>query len=140
MKSKILKIVISILLLVSIVLIYVVKTYNKPHLDTKNSKTDFTITAQKFINEYLQDEISADKKYAEKLIQVKGKIYNISTLKGDGVITLKFPGLESSIICYLLPEDNSKALTLKKGQLISIKGICKGYLLDINMVKCVFVE
>ena len=140
MKSKIFKISISILLLVSVVFIYAVKTYNKPHLDTKNSKADFTITAQNFINEYLQDEISADKKYAEKVIQVTGEIYNISTLKGDGVITLKFSGLESSVICYLLPEENNKTLKLKKGQFITIKGICKGYLLDVNMVKCVHVE
>jgi len=140
MKSKLFKVVISILLLVSIVLIYAVKTYNKPHLDTKKSKTDVTITAQNFINEYIQDEISADKKYVEKIIQVKGEIYSISTLKGDSVITLKFPDLESSVICYLLPEENIKTLKFKKGQSITIKGICKGYLLDINMVKCVFVE
>jgi len=138
--SKILKIGIGIVILVIIALIYAVKTYNKPHLDTKSVKEDFSITTQSFINEFLEDEISADKKYADKVIQVEGEIYEISTLKGNGVVTLKSPDLESSVICYLLPEENNKTLKLKKGQSIIIKGICKGYLLDINMVKCVFVE
>jgi len=140
MRSKISKFSIGLFLLVSIALIFVIKLYNKPHLDTKKTKADFVFTTQNFISEYLQDEISADKKYAEKVIQVKGEIYNISTLKGNGVVTLKFHDLESSIICYLLPEENNKILKFKKGQFTAIKGICKGYLLDINMVKCVFVE
>jgi hypothetical protein len=37
-------------------------------------------------------------------------------------------------------EDNKRALTLRKGQRITIKGVCTGYLLDVIMVRCIIVE
>lgn len=115
-------------------------SYNKPHVDVKKSEADYVLTAQNLISEYQENETETNEKYSENVIQIKGKIFEISTLKGNSVITLKDESLESSVICHMLPEENMKALKLKKGQDIEIKGICTGYLLDVIMVRCTLVK
>lgn len=114
--------------------------YNKPHVDVKSSQADYVMTAQSLIEEYRQNEIGTDAKYSENVIQVQGRIFEVSTLKGNGVITIKEEGDESSVICHMLPEENRKIVGLKRGHDIVVKGICTGYLLDVMMVKCTLVE
>ncbi|MCG2462859.1 OB-fold putative lipoprotein [Flavobacteriaceae bacterium F89] len=110
--------------------------YNKPAVDVKDSEAMYFLTAQDLIDEFLEDEMGTSRKYSENIIQVKGKIYNISSNKGNSIITLKDPNAESSVICHMLPGENKRILQFKKGQSIYIKGICTGYLLDVIMVRC----
>lgn len=104
------------------------------------SEATYVLTAQNLIDEYRDNETDTDKKYSETVIQVRGKVFEISTLKGNSVITLKDEELESSIICHMLPEDNKRTLQIKKGDEINIKGICTGYLMDVIMVRCTLVD
>ncbi|NNE76417.1 MAG: hypothetical protein HKN31_05025 [Pricia sp.] len=129
-----------VLLLVVFGVIIAMYYYNKPHLDVRESDAAYVLTAQNLITEYQQNETETNQKYSENVIQVKGKIFEISTLKGNSVITLKDDSLDSSIICHMMPEENMKALQLKRGLDIEIKGICTGYLLDVIMVRCTLVE
>jgi len=114
--------------------------YNKPHVNVKKTDAAFVLTAENLINEYRDDETTTNQKYSENIIQVKGKVFEVSTLKGNSVITLKEENSESSIICHMLPDENMKALKLEKGQEVDIKGICTGYLLDVIIVRCTLVE
>ncbi|MGI9549907.1 MAG: OB-fold protein [Aurantibacter sp.] len=115
--------------------------YNKPHVDVKQSEAAYVLTAHNLISAYMQNETETDQKYSEHVLQVKGAIFEISTLKGNAVITLKDENLESSIICHMMPEENMSVLRkLQKGQDIEIKGICTGYLLDVIMVRCTLVK
>ena len=140
MKSTKFKILSGIFILIIISLLLLLKAYNKPHKDIRSTKADLALNAGHLLNEYIQDEVSANKKYTDNIIQISGEIYKISTLDGNGVITLKNKDSDSSIICQLLPEDNINALKLKKGQNVTIKGICNGFLLDVIMVRCVIVK
>ncbi len=140
MKGSKFKIISGIFILIIVCLFLMLKIYNKPHTDIRNSKADLIINAQNLLDEYQQDEAFANKKYIDQIIQVNGSIFEISTLKGNIVLTLKSPDSESSIICHLLPEDNEKSLNLRKGQNVTIKGVCTGYLLDVIMVRCVIVK
>lgn len=114
--------------------------YNKPHVDVTNTEATYVLTAENLIKEYQENEIGSTEKYSENVILVKGKVFEVSTLKGNSVITLKDDSSESSIICHLLSGENLKILDLRKGQNVSIKGICTGYLLDVIMVRCTLVE
>jgi len=114
--------------------------YNKPHVNVKKSAAAFVLNAENLIKEHLDDETKTNEKYSENVIQVKGKVFDVSTLKGNSVITLKDENSISSIICHMLPDENMKALKLEKGQVVDIKGICTGYLLDVIIVRCTLVE
>ncbi len=140
MGNKTFKIFFGFLLLAALGLVASIYYYNKPHVDVKESEAAYVLTAQNLINEYRENETDTDKKYSETVIQVKGKVFEISTLKGNSVITLKDEELESSIICHMLPEDNKRTLQIKKGDEINIKGISTGYLMDVIMVRCTLVD
>jgi len=134
------KIFFGVLILVALGLVVSIYLYNKPHVDVKDSEAAYVLTAQNLIDEYQTNEMDTNKKYSETVIQVKGTIFEISTLKGNSVITLKDEGLESSIICHMLPEENKRTLQFKKGDEINVKGICTGYLMDVIMVRCTLVD
>ena len=134
------KIILGFLLIVIPLLLVSIYFYNKPHVDVVKTEAAYILTAQNLIKEYQENEIGTNEKYSENVILVRGKVFEVSTLKGNSVITLKDDSSESSVICHLLPGENIKILELKKGQDISIKGICTGYLLDVIMVRCTLVE
>lgn len=132
--------ILALLMIIIVALGMALYWYNKPHVDVKKSDAAYVLTAQNLIYEYQQNETKSNEKFAENVVQVNGKVFEISTLKGNCVITLKDENLESGIICHMIPEENRKALKLNKGQDIEIKGICTGYLLDVIMVRCTLVE
>lgn len=140
MKGKGFKIILGFLSIVIPLLLVSIYFYNKPHVDVTNTEATYVLTAQNLIEEYQENEIGTTEKYSENVILVKGKVFEVSTLKGNSVITLKDDSSKSSIICHLLSGENMKILELKKGQEVSIKGICTGYLLDVIMVRCTLVE
>lgn len=137
MKARNFKILLIGLILIIISLFFIINLYNKPFIDIKKSNPELEITAQEILNDYRADENSANEKYVDNLIQIKGEIADISFAKGISIITLKDTSGLSSIICQMLPEDNLNVLKLKKGNQVLIKGICTGYLIDVMMVRCV---
>lgn len=140
MKTSYFKILIISLIVIIIGLFIALNLYNKPFINVSKSSPDIIVNSQVLLNDYQEDEVLANKKYVDRLIQVTGVIIEISIEQGVTIITLKdFNGL-STIICHMLPEDNLKVLKFEKGNTIILKGICTGYLLDVIMVKCVLIN
>jgi len=129
-----------VLVLIIISLFFIINLYNKPFIDIKKSNPELEVTAQEILDDYLADEYSANEKYVDNLIQIKGEVAEISFDKGISIITLKDRSGFSSIICHMLPEANLNVLKLKKGNQITIKGVCTGYLFDIMMVRCILTN
>jgi len=140
MKNKIKITFISISSLIVFSVLIGIKLYNKPHVDVGNSEADFLMTASILMTEYSSDELQADKKYANKILQVTGNIYSISIDEVSPTVSIKDTVSGSGIICAFKPHENSKLLKLKKNQLITIKGICSGYLLDVMMLDCIIIK
>ena len=140
MKGYNFKVIVGIFILIIACLFLMLTIYNKPHTDVRNSKADLILNIENVLAEFQQDETLANKKYIDQIIEVSGTIFEISTLNGNSVITLKSENSESSIICHLLPEDNEISLKLQKGQSITIKGVCTGFLMDVIMVRCVIAK
>jgi DNA/RNA endonuclease YhcR with UshA esterase domain len=130
------KILIVILILGIIGAFTAYRIYNKPHVDVANTKPDISLTANKILNDFSSDENEANTKYLEKIIEVKGVISGMKTEKGLGIISLKTNDDFGSLLCHLSEESTTKMSNIKEGQIISIKGICTGYLMDVILVKC----
>jgi len=116
------------------------KLYNKPFIDIKNSNPKIEVTVKNILVEFESNERIASEKYVDNIILVKGKIADISISNGNSIITLKEENSDSSVICQMLAEDNLNALKLEKGNEVTIKGVCAGYLLDIMMVRCILTN
>ncbi|MFK8061245.1 MAG: hypothetical protein AB8B78_14305 [Polaribacter sp.] len=138
MKAK--KIIISILVLSLIGAFIAYKMYNKPHINVAEEKADITITSNKILQEFSTDETTANSKYLEKIVQVKGVVSKIEKENEKGIITLKTNDDFGSILCHLSVEETKKISSLKEGQQATLKGICTGYLMDVILVKCVIIN
>ncbi|ARV14933.1 OB-fold protein [Polaribacter sp. SA4-12] len=130
------KIIIAILIIGIIGVFVAYKMYNKPHINVADSKSDITLTADKIINDFSSDESKANTIYLDKIVSVSGEVSELNLEKGKGIITLKTNDDFGSVLCHLSEESTKKMSSLRKGQTISVKGICTGYLLDVILVKC----
>jgi DNA/RNA endonuclease YhcR with UshA esterase domain len=132
---KLKKIIIGILVLGIIGAFVGYKMYNKPHVDVSEASADITISANKILEEFSSDETTANSKYLEKIIEVKGVVSETKLEKEKGIITLKTNDDFGSVLCHLSDEATGKMCTLKEGQTITVKGICTGYLMDVIIIK-----
>jgi hypothetical protein len=98
--------------------------FNQKHENTAEIKPDFTVEALPFIQEFKQDLASANKKYSEKIVLVKGNVAEIE--KADSTVNLKMVDTVtgSYVIFAFQPQDAEKVKQVKQGDLVSIKGSC----------------
>ena len=124
-------------IIVIIGLFFLLNQYNKPSVDVANLEADLVINVDEILMDFQKDEEKANLKYTNNIIEVHGEISEISTVDGNATITLKDNEFDANVICNVQPMENKEALQLKKGDQVSLKGICTGYLLDVILVKCV---
>lgn len=132
---KIKKIIIGVLILGSFGAFVAYKMYNKPHVNVEKASADITISANKILEDFSSDETTANTKYLEKIIEVKGVISDTKIEKEKGIITLKTNDDFGSVLCHLSTAATKQMSALKEGQTITVKGICTGYLMDVILVK-----
>jgi len=80
----------------------------------ENEETNFSVTSASITSEFTTNTETANKKYLEKAVAVKGKI---TAVNGNEVI------LDEIIICSFKNQDSS----IKIGQTVTIKGRIVGY-------------
>lgn len=99
--------------------------FSKGFEDTANVKPDYTVNAFDLIQEFKKDDPAANKKYAEKVITVLGKISSIEPV--DSSLNVKMEDSTGSYILFVFQhKDFSAVKELKEGENVSIKGSCSG--------------
>ena len=83
MKNKKIKIVLGLIILIGIVMIVGWSQYNKPHIDVNSVKADYILSAAILISDYSTDEMTADKKYVNKIIEINGNVSSVSGSNGN---------------------------------------------------------
>jgi len=111
--------------------------YNRSLPDTHYMKPAFRLEASTFIKQFETDESRANAKYADKTISVHGVAHTIQTTDTTATVFLNDGYSGTSVVCQFGRESNEEIKDLKKGALVTIKGICSGYLMDVVMVRCV---
>jgi hypothetical protein len=96
----------------------------RTHEDTSSLKVDYTVEAIPFIKEFEKDYKAANKKYAEKIIAVKGVV--TATLPADTTmnIEMKDTTTGSYLIFAFQDQHMNEAKKLKQGDYVIIKGSC----------------
>ena len=96
--------------------------------DTAVTKADYTVNAISFINEFkINDSLNpaSNKKYAEKIITVNGKITAVEA--ADTTTNLKITNDEGAYILFAFQQkDQANVKKVKAGDSVSIKGSCNG--------------
>lgn len=136
-RKKIIKwILVSILLVAITGGIVAYQMYNKPHRNVAAAKAE-TITAVIIATAYEANEKNADSVYLNKILEVSGEVTDIlKNQKGETVIALKGTDM-SGVSCTM---EGTVPTSVNKGLVITVKGICTGYLADVVLVRCVYKE
>ena len=94
------------------------------HDDTAKLKVDYTVEAMPFIKEFEKDYEAANKKYAEKIISVKGIV--TATEPADTTMNIKMADTTtgSYLIFAFQDQHMAEAKKLKPGDHAIIKGSC----------------
>jgi hypothetical protein len=94
------------------------------HEDTAKLKVDYTVEAIPFIKEFEKDYRTANKKYAEKIISVKGTI--TATEPADTTMNIKMADTTTgSYLIFAFQEQHmAEVKKLKPGESVLIKGSC----------------
>jgi len=94
------------------------------HDDTASLKVDYTVEAIPFIKEFEKDYETANEKYAEKIISVKGIV--TATEPADTTMNIKMTDTTTgSYLIFAFQEQHmTEAKKLKPGDQAFIKGSC----------------
>lgn len=112
--------------------------FQKPHDNLSDLKADYSLAATELFHEYETDETQANQRYLDKVIQIEGTLAEISeTGEGDAVLFLRPDDAMFGVSCAFSGADAQRALALSEGSSLSIKGVCTGMNLDVNLVRCV---
>jgi hypothetical protein len=110
--------------------------YNKPGESFVTGDPVYSVSASELFVEFEADAAAADKKYLNRIIAVTGQIADIRAVDSVGVnVTLSTGTSIFGVSCRI--SDPREANGLRNGQLIRVKGLCTGVLMDVVLVKCV---
>lgn len=134
-------IAITIVLIVIILAGYSYKEYYRKPADISTVEPAAQINVAAIVKLYQNDETKANQQYLNKTIQVEGSITQIINQQ-DTLINV-FLGDTNSVnkVSCLLDKKHFNAIQkYTVGQPITIKGICTGFLIDVELNRCVIVQ
>jgi hypothetical protein len=107
-----------------------------PHHNASGEQAVASLSATTLYYEFLNSENNANKKWLGKIIEVSGHISSIN--ESGGYISINLMGSsEGGVNCSFMKKDLDSGEKYNKGDSITIKGKCTGFLMDVNLVDCV---
>lgn len=119
------------------------KMFFKPHADINKLEANFRVDATKLLEEFQKDEASATTKYSEKVLEVSGKLAAKSKLaNGTNLLVLEdeMQGISCQLDSVWATANQSTIQALESGKLVTVKGVCKGFLMEIKISPAVIVK
>ena len=141
MSGKKVRIILIIGATLVLVIFFFVKFYIFKKADTNvaSKKADVEMEAGDLVKSFDADEKSANTKFLNKIIMVKGVVDNVTDTKSDITVYIKQKDKTSGIMCSFDKTEFQKS-PVKAGDEVRIKGICSGYLMDVVLNKCALVK
>jgi hypothetical protein len=108
----------------------------KPHQNVSGEDAVASLSAPVLYLDFQHDENAANKKWVGKVIEVSGIVLSVDESTAYVSISLKATA-DGGVNCSISKKDLSQDKTFKKGDSLTIKGKCTGFLIDVNLVDCV---
>lgn len=119
------------------------KMYFKPHADVSKLAPVYTVKASELIDEFTKDENAATAKYVQKPIEIEGKLVAKSKLpNGTDLLVLEdeMQGVSCELDSAWTAENQPIVSSLSTGSPVTVKGICKGYLMEVKVSPSIVVK
>lgn len=135
------KIILGVLVIIAMGITTGLYYYNKPVESLKNKAADIKITSEKLFSDFAANEENANKVYLNKIINVAGSVTDINK-NNDGSITLQLQSGNAmgNVSCKMEMNETDKSGKVAAGELVSLNGLCTGYLMDVVLVNCSLIE
>ncbi|PKP25968.1 MAG: hypothetical protein CVU03_05485 [Bacteroidetes bacterium HGW-Bacteroidetes-2] len=146
------KIIKTTLITISVLIVIGIGTalylFNMPHRDVQNTKSDYFLSANEIVEEYLKDKDAANIKYLDaegesKILEVKGVVAKIDTdFNGQKVVLLQSNDSPAGVSCTF-PIDFIEETPITLGQTLTIKGVIRSgaeYNEDLDMYENVLLD
>lgn len=114
--------------------------YNKPHRAVQGEDPDFKLSVSELVTPFSTDETAANARYAGRIVEVHGKVKEMIPNEGSPVLLIGDSAEPIAVICYLRGEERDKYTPLAIGELVTVKGICNGMLLDVVIDEAILIE
>lgn len=141
MKYKYLLIIIPVAIIIAAAI--GLSMFFKPHDDVNKMKADFTVEATSLINEFQNEEDAATAKYSEKVLEISGNLASKNQLP-NGTTLLMLEDEMQGISCQLdsswVGANQEFIRSLEAGSPVKVKGVCKGYLMEIKVSPAVVLK
>lgn len=114
--------------------------YNKPHQNITKAKAAYSISSSELFSQFEQSTPDALKKYTGKVLEVNGSVQTIEISESYATVILADEGDFYGVNCSF-NEDQMEGLdALVVGELITLKGECKGFIDDVIISNCVIIK
>lgn len=141
MKPAIRNLLLVVLLLAIIGAIFGIYLYTKKSPDLSKVKADYILKVSELVNEFNQDETTASAKYIDKIVEITGPVLTFEATSDSTMnVTLADKNQMSGVICTFNNITNPALTEIKEGDIITIRGVCSGMLMDVLLNDCVIVE
>jgi hypothetical protein len=134
MKTKRILILVLVIAVITALLVWKY-TFRKTESSVESQKAEVVVTASDLLAAFETDEDQANTLYLDKIVQVTGRVESVSEDSLGVSVYLKENDAISGILCSF-GKGSMEPSSLQAGNIISIKGICTGYLMDVVMNKC----
>ncbi|WP_298516377.1 hypothetical protein [uncultured Kordia sp.] len=114
------------------------KYVNRGIADTTKIQAEETFTTNELLFKF-QNKQQKLENFIEKAIEIEGEIKEITYQDGKYSLILKGDSEMSYILCEMQSNQDSEVVKLQAGQDIKLKGILKGFLLDVILLHCVII-
>lgn len=120
------------------VLIFNKLTEPTPKL-TKSARASLKISSTELLAQFLENEEMANETYIEKVIEVEGIVKEVTFLNNRYTVLLQGQGDYACLICDMNDNPTNQFDRITKGDTITLKGVCKGFLMDAILLNCVLI-
>ena len=141
MKTK--YIIFSILFLILVGAGIGLKMFFKPHADINKLDAEFKVEATKLLDEFQKEENASTTKYSEKVLEINGKLVAKNKLpNGTDLLILEdeMAGISCQLDSSWSAANQSVIQALVTGNPVTVKGVCKGYLMEIKVSPAVVIS
>lgn len=96
-----------------------------------------TISAAALVKAYQANEQAANLSYLDKPLEITGEITEVKQDQtGKTTLTLKSEDAFAGVFCTIISADHN----FKTGQLVTVKGICTGFLTDVVLKDAIVMK
>lgn len=113
---------------------------NRQQPYTQSFDTKAQLTPNEFISLFDMNNTHQAKEYIDEAIEIQGVVEKVTFRDNTYSLFINSDKEGKYIICEMQADQNANVNQIKKGEIVTVKGIFKGVLLDAILLNCIIIN